>query len=130
MRGKPISKHFFDEEGYDTVLYLVFPMINLYLFMRLGALATIFTEARFTLEGLTRAYFIENSYDKLRLDIPLSPTVLFTTDSFFEYLHRKEINLAVFWYSLFIAVIIATGPRNILIFTFIVFQGKYEWHNC
>ena len=84
-------------------------MINIYLFMRLGALVTVFTEARFSLESLARAYFAENSWDKLQITFRLTPAVLFTTDSFFEYLHRKEINLAIFWYSLFIAVVMGTG---------------------
>jgi len=54
--GQAISKHYLDEAGHERVLYLVLPLINLYLFMRFGFLASVFSHARLAQEWLSATY--------------------------------------------------------------------------
>ena len=112
--GDVVSKKLFDEPGHETILYLLLPMINLYLFMRFGALATAFSRARFASQNLTSAYFEQRPTSALHSGLPneirspgsLQPKVWYETNSYFEYFHQptsgKIGTIGVFIYSLFV----------------------------
>ena len=113
--GQAISKHYLDEVGHERVLYLVLPLINLYLFMRFGFLASIFSDARLALEQLATTYFKLVELKEIDPALTLGSSVLSTTNSYFEFYHRGRPNLGVFLYSLFCPHRFRSEPRIIVV---------------
>ncbi len=112
--GQAISKHYLDEVGHERVLYLVLPLINLYLFMRFGFLASIFSDARLALEQLATTYFKLVELKEIDPALTLGSSVLSTTNSYFEFYHRGRPNLGVFLYSLFVPTVFAASHASSL----------------
>jgi hypothetical protein len=116
--GEPISKKFFDAPGYENMLFLVLPLINLYLFMRFGNLASAFSEARFSAEALATRYFSQCHIDKMSFEKEMTfvkeirPSIMFHTNSYFEYFHHRGSGLfviLVFLYSLFVPALFSVS---------------------
>jgi hypothetical protein len=105
--GTLISKYLFQEEGRENVIYIVAPMISLYLFMRFGGLLTAFSNVRMDFEQLSEEYV------KLTGCI-VQPSTLSNTNSYFEYYHRDNTNLAILMYCLFVPIVLATNTSTSL----------------
>jgi hypothetical protein len=119
--GDVVSRKLFDAPGHETALCWLLPFVNLYLFMRFGALATAFSRARFAAQNLTSRYFEQNPMQGLYSSLPedirsngsLYPGVWYETNSYFEYFHQttsgKVSTIGVFIYSLFVPVLFAVN---------------------
>jgi hypothetical protein len=112
--GEPISRKIFDTPGYENVLYLVFPMVNLYLVMRFGGLASAFSETRFAAEALATKYFFQQRIDEMSFANVVRPSVMFQTNSYFEYFHHRGYNIGVFLYSLFVPIVLSINHATSL----------------
>ena len=135
--GDVVSKKLFDAPGHETILYLLLPMVNLYLFMRFGALATAFSRARFAAQNLTSTYFEQRPVKALHPGLPngsrltgnLQLKVWYETNSYFEYFHQpisgKIGTIGVFIYSLFVPGLF-TLNHCISIYLLLAIFGHYS----
>jgi hypothetical protein len=88
--GDAISKKLFDSSGYDNALFLILPLVNLYLFMRFGGLFSAFSKARFATEKIVTAFYQNAISEDLSIDRVPDMATFFETNSYFEYYHSRE----------------------------------------
>ena len=120
--GDPLAEKYFEVPGYVRVLYLALPLVNLYLFMRFGSLASAFSEARFAAERLAKKYFKDNRLDTPELSRRIEPSVIYATNSYFEYFHHSDASLAKFAYSLFLPFLFALS-HSVSLYLLLMFFG-------
>jgi hypothetical protein len=121
--GKLVSKKIFEEPGYENVLYLVLPLVSLYLFMQFGSLLSAFAKARVAAEDLVKEYFRERNVERLQPTI--RPSIIFSTTSFFEYFRAGPENIGVFVHSLFAPTLLAVSHTASVYLLFKLFG--YSW---
>ena len=107
--------------GQEKLLFLLVPLVNLYLFMRFGFLLAYFSGVRFAAEDLAERYFVEEEITSKSL----SPHLLFGTNSYFEYIHERQWNWGILLYSLAIPFVSALNHAASLLLLWRYFDGNY-----
>ena len=124
--GKLISERVFGAVGYESILYLLLPMANLYLFLRFGNLLSTFSEARFAAQTFFTNFYANAQSRGLPVDAAPEPSAFYKTNSYFEYYHYSDANWGMFVYMLLVPVVLTLNNVTSLYMLYI-FMGRSIW---
>jgi hypothetical protein len=113
--GGAISTKFLEEPGHEKLLYLIAPLINIYLFMRFGLLATHFSQTRFAMEDVVKGFCANEGIDIDNIDVKENGKLkeilssLYITNSNFEHYHIRKLPSGVIVYLFFVPIVLGSG---------------------
>lgn len=82
--GGVVARKLFDDPDRYTILYLIFPIVNTFLFVRFGLIGSTFSKARYNAELATNEL-----YKLQKLPDSLDLSQIYSTNSYFEWAHKK-----------------------------------------
>ena len=107
--GRSLSTFLLKDPIFEKVLYLIVPPANLYFFMRLGGLFTVFAQARYAVVGLSQQYFNEQKIIGREFTNGLDPSSLYLTNSYFDHYFRPVNAKGMVIYELVFPLLLGIG---------------------